>query len=337
MEKQAIISGKDIEIGYSKSKHKNITSLYKHLSFDLYKGELVCLLGVNGAGKSTLLRTISNSQPALNGDILLQEKNISSYSEKELSKLLGLVLTDKTSTGGLLVKELVELGRYPYSGFFGIINQEDKNIIAKAMSDVGIAHKANSYMAELSDGERQKAMIAKVLAQECPIIILDEPTAFLDIESRMEIMNLLHTLAQDQGKTILLSTHDIDLAFLLADRLWLLSKEGGLVTGITEEVILSGKIDTFFSKENVVFNRNTGNFRPKKKTSRNVYLQADEEKYYWIKNMIERYGFAVMEKDNNILFSIIFDNNNSFSIATKDEKIINLKGFEQLADFLKSN
>ncbi len=183
MKSRTIIKADSISIGYQKSRYNSKSNLYNDLSFSLYKGELVCLLGSNGAGKSTLIRTICGSQPSLKGNIFLENKNITSYSEKELSRLLGLVLTDKTSIGGLLVKELVELGRYPYTGFFGHLTQQDKDIAKKAMEDVCIMHKADSYVAELSDGERQKVMIAKALAQECPIVLLDEPTAFLDIET----------------------------------------------------------------------------------------------------------------------------------------------------------
>jgi iron complex transport system ATP-binding protein len=337
MNKQIIISAEKIGIGYFHSKKNGKTILYDNLSFNLYKGELVCLIGVNGAGKSTLLRTISASQPELSGNILFYNRDITSLSEKELSRQLGLVLTDKTSTGGLLVKELVELGRYPYTGFFGQLTDNDRDIVQKAMQDVVIAHKAQSYMAELSDGERQKAMIAKALAQECPVVLLDEPTAFLDIESRIEVMNLLHNLAIYQDKTILLSTHDIDMALLLADRLWLLSGEKGLISGITEDIIFSGKMDSFFKGGNIVFDRYTGNFMPRRSNNKKVYLKAGGILYHWTKNMLERNGFSLVESENeNILFTISSqDTTPNFSVMMNGVTI-NLIGFEQLADFLKN-
>jgi len=336
MEKNFIISAENIGIGYSKTKHRGETVLYSNLSFDLYKGELVCLLGANGAGKSTLLRSISNSQPTLYGNIFIQDKNISTYSEKSLSKLLGLVLTDKTATGGLLVKELVELGRYPYTGFFGQINKEDRIIIEKAMTDVGIIHKADSYVSELSDGERQKTMIAKALAQECPIILLDEPTAFLDIESRIEIMNLLHNLAIEQEKTILLSTHDIDLALLLADRLWLLSKDNGLIRGVTEDIILSGIMDNFFNAENVVFDRYSGIFLPKRKSSKKVRVETNSLLLHWTKNLLEKHGYALAIDTDIPLFSIQLTSpiDIVIDINGKKEK---LKTFEDLANWLRNH
>lgn len=340
MAKQAIISAKNISIGYHKTKHRNETALYNNLSFDLYKGELACLLGANGAGKSTLLRTISASQPVLGGDILYNGKNIAEYSEKELSQFMGLVLTDKTSTGGLLVRELVELGRYPYTGFFGQLDAEDKAIVEKAMKDVHIFHKATSYVAELSDGERQKAMIAKALAQECPVVLLDEPTAFLDIESCIEIMNLLQNLAMYQGKTILLSTHDIDLALLLADRLWLLSKDKGLKCGVTEDIVLSGALDKFFKGDNIVFNRDTGNFLPNRKSDKKVYIEIGKESYHqlyhWLNNILERHGFSITENQEDSIFSIKLDSPKSMKIIT-NQTIIELGSFEEFAEWLRKS
>lgn len=339
MEKEAIFSAKNISIGYLKTKHRAGTALYNDLSFDLYKGELVCLLGANGAGKSTLLRTISASQPTLQGNILLQGKDISDHSEKELSRTLGLVLTDKTAAGGLLVRELVELGRYPYTGFFGQLGAEDKEIVEKSMREVGIMDKADSYVAELSDGERQKAMIAKALSQECPIVLLDEPTAFLDIESRIEIMNLLHNLAMYQGKTILLSTHDIDLALLLADRLWLLSREKGLISGVTEDIVLSGALNRLFKGENIVFNKDTGNFLPNRRSEKKVRVEIEGDQlhqlYHWANNILERHGFSISDTSTDSLFTLKMDGLGSIKIQNKDTEILFIS-FEELAEWLKS-
>jgi iron complex transport system ATP-binding protein len=334
MNRKAVISARNISIGYVKSKHRDKTALYEDLSFDLYQGELVYLIGANGAGKSTLLRTISASQPSLRGRVYYEDRDINSYSEKELSQLLGLVLTDKTSVGGLLVRELVELGRYPYTGFFGQLAKEDKEIVQKAMEDVCIGHKADVYVAELSDGERQKAMIAKALAQQCQVVLLDEPTAFLDIESRIEVMNLLHNLTMNQGKTILLSTHDIDLALLLADRLWLLSREKGLAGGVTEDIVLSGKMDNFFKGGNILFDKNSGNFLPNRKSDKKVYLQADGHLHHWTKNMLERHGFGIVEEKKDSLFSVIVDSAVSIRIIRKDDIIGRLSNYEQLSTYL---
>lgn len=334
MEKEQLISAKGLSIGYSKTKRKNSTPLYEDLSFDLYKGELVCLLGSNGAGKSTLLRTISRSQPVLKGEIFIEGKELSGFSDKKLSQLMGLVLTDKTSAGGLLVRELVELGRYPYTGFFGQLTQSDEDIVQKSMEDVRISHKANSYISELSDGEKQKVMIAKSLAQECPIVLLDEPTAFLDIESRIEIMSLLHRLARDKGKTILLSTHDVDMALILSDRLWLLSKECGLTSGITEDIVVSGALDNFFKGNNIVFDRISGNFFPRRKDGIKVYIDADVFLLRWIQNIFERHGF---EYTQNSDCSICVKANQSDKIKVITDGVEReFNNFESLNTYLRN-
>ncbi|WP_101689307.1 ABC transporter ATP-binding protein [Dysgonomonas massiliensis] len=320
MKRKSVISAENISIGYPRTKSNTENSLYDNLSFELFPGELVCLLGSNGAGKSTLLRSISNSQPVVYGDIFLDGKIVKSYTEKDLSKIIGLVLTDKTSVGGLTVRELVELGRYPYTGFWGKLSKDDQKIIDQVINDVGIIHKANSYIAELSDGERQKAMIAKVLAQECPIILLDEPTAFLDIKSNIEIMNLLRVLAHEKEKTILMSTHNIDLALLLADRLWLLSPHIGLESGVTEDIVLSGKLDGFFKSENIQFNKDTGNFIPRFKGRIKASINTNSDLYYhWTKNFLERNDVSVMDSEEEVSFDVEIVSPSSIHVKTNND------------------
>ncbi|WP_294604841.1 ABC transporter ATP-binding protein [uncultured Bacteroides sp.] len=290
MEKAVIIAS-DLCIGYRSGKQEK--RIHEHLSFRLYPGELTCLLGANGTGKSTLLRTLAASQPALSGELLVQEKPLSAYSEKERSRTIGVVLTDKTQAGGLTVYELVALGRQPHTGFFGRLNKSDHAIIEEALEAVGISHKAQSYTAELSDGERQKVMIAKALVQECPLILLDEPTAFLDVVSRIEIMTLLHRLAVEQNKAILLSTHDIEQALVLADKLWLLSKENGLQCGVTEDMILSHRMDSLFSRNDIRFDYAHGVYYPKVDSHRNIIVEAnDEVLLHWTTNALNRHGYA---------------------------------------------
>lgn len=187
----------------------------------LEAGELVCLLGRNGIGKSTLLRTLAGFQPSLSGEIMIGEKPLSAFDRKELARTIGIVLTEQTDLNEMSVRELVSLGRSPYTGFFGNLTAEDYLIVDEAMKSVGITHLESRQVNTLSDGERQKAMIAKTLAQQTPVILLDEPTAFLDFQSRVELYQLLHRLAVDEQKVILMTTHDLQLALRLADRLWL--------------------------------------------------------------------------------------------------------------------
>ena len=293
MEKKIVIQSQDLSIGYRTGKQEKI--VHEHLNFQLHAGELTCLLGANGTGKSTLLRTLSASQPALSGKLDILGKSLTEYTEKERSRTIGVVLTDKTFAGGLSVYELVGLGRQPHTGFFGRLNKEDKRIIEEAMENVGIAHKAQSYTAELSDGERQKVMIAKALVQECPLILLDEPTAFLDVVSRIEIMHLLHRLAVEQEKAILLSTHDIEQALVLSDKLWLLSKEHGLQTGVTEDIILNHQMENLFPHKDIHFDYNHGVYYPTVTGQRKISVESEDKTLlHWVINALNRNGFQCL-------------------------------------------
>ena len=233
----------------------------ENLSADLFGGELTCLLGANGVGKSTLLRTLSGFLPKFEGDIKILGKAIDDYSDRDLARTIGIVLTERPNVGDLTVTELIGLGRSPYTGFFGRLNSIDETIVKNVISLIKIDKLANRQVLTLSDGEWQKVMIAKTLAQETPLIYLDEPTAFLDFPSKVEIMRLLLDLTRRAGKTIFLSTHDLELALQVADKLWLMDKNERITVGTPEELRLNGSIENFFRCEGVEFDRETGFFR----------------------------------------------------------------------------
>lgn len=299
MEAEGIICGDAIGIGYRLGS-RGEKRVHGSLSFSLNEGSLTCLLGPNGAGKSTLLRTLGGTLPPLSGRVLLQGKPMRCYPEQQRACLIGVVLTDKIHAGGLRVRELVALGRHPYTGFFGRLGAEDRRIVDESMEAVGVTAKADSYVSELSDGERQKAMIAKVLAQQCPVILLDEPTAFLDVISRIEVMNLLHSLARSQRKTILLSTHDIEQALRLSDRLWLLSRADGLLCGVTEDLVLDGSVDRFFGRGGISFDESSGSFRRDEETALRIGLRADSPALrFWAANALRRIGLRPVEAGND--------------------------------------
>lgn len=248
----AAIETHNLAIGY-RLRRGACNVVHQRLDLELKEGALTCLLGLNGAGKSTLLRTLCGLQPALGGEINISGRNLQTYSQSELSRILGVVLTERTNAGGITVSEMVSLGRYPHTGFFGRLSEADLEIVSNAIGAVGLVHKADCHIAELSDGERQKAFIAKALAQECPIIILDEPTAFLDVASRIEILALLKSLAAVQHKTILLSTHDLDSALQLADEFWLQQPGETVKCGSPQNMISDGTLESFFSRGSVRF------------------------------------------------------------------------------------
>lgn len=284
-----VIETNRLSIGY-RLKGGKYKVIHDDLNLQLFPGEVTCLLGLNGAGKSTLLRTLCGFQPPLGGDISLMGQPLSSYSQSNFSLTVGVVLTEKTNAGGITVYELVSLGRHPYTGFFGQLKKSDREIIEQSLVAAGIAHKAQNYVSELSDGERQKAMIAKALAQQCPIILLDEPTAFLDVTSRIETMVLLHRLAMEQNKAILLSTHDLDLAIQMGDCLWLQEKGRPMACGTPEDLILSGAFESFFGKEGIVFDPSTGKLNTEAPVEP-IGVEGDFLVSYWVGNALIRNGY----------------------------------------------
>ncbi len=331
-----VISAQDLDIGYRSNKTGHI-GIQRGLHIALYPGELTCLLGANGAGKSTLLRTLSGFQPPLKGTISINNIPLGQISKRDLSHLIGIVLTDRTSIGGLTAYEVVALGRQPHTGFFGHLSRLDDEIVHNALTACGIATKAHEFMASLSDGERQKVMIAKAIAQECPIVILDEPTAFLDVVSRIEIMSLLHNIAAEQNRAILLSTHDIEQALVLGDRLWLLSREYGLQTGVTEDLILSGAFDRLFPHAAIHFDPLHGSFYPTVSRQHIVNVVChDETLLHWVVNILNRNGYAAniatSDKTTHSLLHIVSPHDITWHSDTEQ---LSFTSFEKLALFLK--
>ena len=287
--KEATIQINDLSIGYhSKNDTKLVAS---HITTTIYSGELTCLLGANGVGKSTLLRTLSAFQPRISGEIALLSRDIQDYSDKELSTIVGVVLTDKCEIRNMTVRELIGMGRSPYTGFWGRLGKEDKQIVEESISLVRIENLASRMVHTLSDGERQKVMIAKALAQETPVIFLDEPTAFLDFPSKVEIMQLLHSLTRSTNKTIFLSTHDLELALQIADKIWLMDREKGISTGTPEDLALSGYLSGFFARKGIVFDMETGLFRIDNQYDKKIRLVGDGQKYAMVRKALLRNGF----------------------------------------------
>lgn len=248
-----------LAIGYS-GKHGNSKVVLSDICASIRSGELTCLIGANGVGKSTLLRTLATFQPKLSGDIYIKGREIGAYTAKELARVIGVVLTEKPDVANMTATDMVLMGRSPYTGFWGGYSTDDRTIADKAISMVGIGGLANRPVSTLSDGERQKVMIAKALAQETPIIYLDEPTAFLDYPSKVEIMRLLHHISKETEKTVFLSTHDLELALQLADTVWLMDTTKGIHTGTPEDLALDGSLSAFFDHRGVAFNPATGLF-----------------------------------------------------------------------------
>ena len=241
----------NLTIGY-KSRH-NRKVVTKKINAQLYSGCMTCLIGPNGVGKSTLMRTMAVFQKPLDGTIRLMQKPIADFSNNELAKMVGVVLTEKPDTINMTVREMVGMGRLPYSGFWGTLNREDEEIVDDALQRVGIVDLQKRRVQTLSDGERQKVMIAKALAQQTPVIILDEPTAFLDYPSKVDILQLMLRLCREEDKTVLLSTHDLELALQIADSLWLMLDDGSFHIGTPRELADRGVLTSFIEREGIAF------------------------------------------------------------------------------------
>jgi iron complex transport system ATP-binding protein len=290
---QSLLHTEQLVIGYRGNK-----MVSGPLTLDLYPGELICLLGPNGCGKSTLLRTVSGLQPSLSGLIELEGHDLLKLKPAQVAKKLSLVLTDNVRSGNLDVYSLVALGRYPHSGWLGILDQNDQIIIEKAMESTHTSAFRNRKIDSLSDGECQKVMLARAIAQDTPVIMLDEPTAHLDLPSRIQLMRLLHQLARETNKAILLSTHELDLALQVADRIWLMSTGGELAAGSPEELVLNGSFQKAFDKDGIAFDPATGNFMIHDVGRELIIVEGEGIAAFWTRKALIRKGYELTAAPN---------------------------------------
>ena len=216
------------------------------INITLNDGDIIALVGPNGAGKSTLFKTLSSHIKPIDGKIELLGKDLLSYSPKERAKLLGLVLTERPDDMFLKVYDVVAAGRYPYTDMFGNLTEDDKKVIKASLELVGIINLIDRVFNTLSDGEKQKVMIAKAIAQNTPVIMLDEPTAFLDYPSKIELFTLLKRLAKEQHKTIIFSSHDLELLLRYTDNLWIMAPQKPFVAGNSLQLLKNGVIKDYF-------------------------------------------------------------------------------------------
>ncbi|NLO69618.1 MAG: ABC transporter ATP-binding protein [Porphyromonadaceae bacterium] len=312
----ASLSTKSLSIGYAKGKFK--TPVQSDLNLELFPGEMVCLIGPNGSGKSTLMRTLSGVQKLLDGKIMLDNKEISKYSQKELALKIALVLTDRVDVENATVRDIVALGQHPYTHWLGGMSEKGKQKINEAIRLTHLEHKKFNFINELSDGEKQRVMIAKALAQDTPFIFLDEPTAHLDLPSRVDIMLLLHKLAHTTGKAILISTHELDLALQAGDRIWLMSEHGGVKSGVPEDLVLNGTFNRVFENDAYYFNTTNGNFSMNYPMTKKVNVVGDKTRIYWTFRALARIGISV-EPDAETLITI---NNDGWNMNSQTYKTI---------------
>ncbi|MDQ8199303.1 ABC transporter ATP-binding protein [Pelagicoccus enzymogenes] len=322
-----------VSVGYE-GKGTTARVVASGLTVSLKAGEFVCLLGPNGVGKSTLIRTLAGMQKPISGSIRIADTDLKALSPKQKARAVSVVLTDSLPQGMFDAYSVVALGRHPHTGWTGSLAERDRQRIEWALQAVGAGGLARRQVSELSDGERQKIMIARALAQETKLILLDEPTAFLDLPRRVELMRTLRDLARNEGLSILLSTHDLDLALRSADRLWLLDSEGGLTTGIPEELAYAGEIANAFRSSEVDWDNEQGAFKMHNRACASVTLHGSGAIEVWTRRALARIGYEVgSEKSESKIRIQIEARGNGFFWKVESEE--GSERFESLHELLQ--
>ncbi|HAH24141.1 MAG TPA: ABC transporter ATP-binding protein [Prolixibacteraceae bacterium] len=309
MSKQQVnITVRNLSVGYKKG--KKLIAIKEGINVNAHSGELIALIGSNGIGKSTLLRTLTGFQKALGGEILLNDRKLSSFPIKELARVLSFVSTEAIRVQNLRVWELLAMGRYPYTNLIGTLTEEDNRIIKRAIGQVGLTGYEDRMIDQISDGERQRAMIARTLVQDTPLIILDEPTAFLDIRNKYEIIHLLHDFVKNENKTVLFSTHDLNISTSEVDKVWLMLDDK-VLEGAPEDLILAGNFDQMFHSEKVYFNSESGDFMLRKNNLGTYRLTGpDGNILTWTGRALQRIGLICAESNPLVVVSVPSERDN---------------------------
>lgn len=283
-----------VSIGYHSHGHPHIVQT--DLTLTAREGELIALIGKNGCGKSTLLRSIASLQPIWSGNILLNGKDIHTLTPKKRARLLSIVLTGQESVASFTVRELIAIGRDPYTGWLGSLTEEDQQVIDRAIAMTYLEGFGERNIHELSDGERQRVFIARALTQDTPLILLDEPTSHLDLPNRINIMLLLQKLARETGKTIFISTHELETAMQVADKLWLMEQGKGITVGTPEDLVLNGSFDIVFRHPSYEFDKEYGSFVVQKQLDKRITTQVSHPgglMARWTTKALSRKGWRI--------------------------------------------
>ncbi len=312
-----MLNTKDLSIGYSYRTKKYV--LQQDLNLNLFESDFVCLIGPNGCGKSTLIRTLGGLQQSLYGNVFIQEKELTKLGYNERSKHINTVLTERTAVEHMTVEEVVALGRYAYTNWLGTLSESDKMYVNDSIHEVGLSEFENRTLSTLSDGERQRVFIAKALASHATILLLDEPTAHLDISNRVEILALLRNLSSKTGHTCLVSTHDLDLALQLADEIWLMLPGKGVICSTPEEIMLMDYLDNVFGNKTIFFDSRSGSFTLRKMNKYKIQFKDSTVIPEYALKTFARLGFSMNDKSEPL--AIVGFNNGDWSIAIGDMEI----------------
>jgi iron complex transport system ATP-binding protein len=298
----------DLQIGYQQHSNPREGIVYGPLNAEIHAPEMIGIIGRNGIGKSTLLRTLTGIQHALGGTIMIRGREISKISRSDRAQLISYVSTEAINVQNLRVKELVSMGRFPYTNWFGKLTHVDNEIINDSIEQTGINHLLEKPVYQLSDGERQKVMIARALAQDTPVIILDEPTAFLDLPARHETIRLLNCLSRQKNKLIIFSTHDLSIAMDEVDKLWLMTDEG-LLEGAPEDLLMNQGFRKLFKNSDLDFDARSLVFRYSRDLKKHVRIVADDKYIIFTRKAMERIGFKITRnEDQDYTITVISDN-----------------------------
>ncbi len=327
-EKGGILTFESLEIGYISGKSRKI--LLPPLNGIAEKGELIAVIGRNGIGKSTLLRTIAGLQPVISGTLQIDRKSIYDYSRLQLSAKVGYVSTEIIKVSNMKVYDLVSLGRFPHTDWFGRIDPLNHEAIMDALAKAGMNGFIDRPVTELSDGERQRAMIAMVLAQDAVVMVMDEPTAFLDINSKFMVISLLRELTQKGNKTIIYSTHDFNTAISQADRIWLMLDDS-FIDGAPEDIMISGAFKRLFDESKVSFNIDDGSFSIRNEPKGEVCIKGEGVTRYWTERALIRAGFSVTQPESEIIIHLPSENETVWKCAFRNSTF----RFESIYDLIK--
>lgn len=320
-----LLQVKSLAVGYESG-----SPLYPAFSVEANAGELIALVGRNGVGKSTFLRTLAGLQLPLNGTLEIDGVRLNVITRTQKARLLTFVPSEQVKIQNLTIRNFVGLARFPHSGWSGGLTPNDWKIVDSALNDVGVSHLSYRDISLVSDGERHRAMIAFAIAQDTRIILLDEPTAFLDLPNKFETVRLLSQIAKDKSKTVIYSTHDLQGAIHEADCIWMMLPDE-MVSGSPEDLALSGNFQKLLVNTDVTFDMDTGTFRNKPSGSEQVYVEGDGLQLFWTVKMLQRIGFVISDNDNATIKVLCSKTNSSFAWELEVKGEVKLK-FESLKD-----
>ena len=327
MSSQVYLQTNNVTIGYGKQ--PKAVEVLSGIDLQLEVGGMVALIGANGAGKSTLIRSLAGLQPVLAGDILLDNTNIKSLSPNETATRISVVLTDRAQIGYMTVGDLVALGRHPYTDWQGRLRETDRTATKNAMSYTGIEDLTHAPLYTLSDGQMQKAMIARALAQDTGLILLDEPLIHLDLPSKWEILTLLRRLAKDRGTAVVMATHELELSLQVADQLWLIDRDQQIICGAPEDLVLNGAIERVFNTDNYKFGEDlelTGT----KDGFKDIELEGNGRILEWTAKALKRVGLNRVDHDAEIKVTCLSEDEANEWLLTRGNHIQSVNTIEEL-------